>query len=204
MEAIRTRLGLGLIVLCSLMLATGCELDSGDDADAEDVGVETSGTPDATLDTAEDCSANDICNPACAADPDCTTCDCDRQNNVCNVSTDYTDSACGCDPDCSTRSTCDDDDGVCDTYCHARDNDCDDDCNWYEDVCEAEANHSSERCDNDPDCTGSDAACSNDGHCDTFCDPTTSASQPLAGCTEIPEYDCKDPDCDEDCDGSCD
>lgn len=196
MEAIRTRLGLALIILCTLILATGCELDSGT-SDAGDVGTtDATTTPDAVADQALDCSANGICNSACAADPDCTTCDCDRQNNVCNVSTDYTDSACGCDPDCSTRSTCDDDDGVCDTYCHARDNDCDDDCNWYEDVCEAEANHSSERCDNDPDCTGSDAACSSDGHCDTFCDPTNP--------NPPPEYDCKDPDCDEDTDGSCD
>lgn len=143
-----------------------------------------------------DCSANGICNPACADDPDCATCDCDRQDNVCNVSIDYTDSACGCDPDCATRDTCDDDDGVCDTYCHARDNDCPDDCNWYWDVCEAEANHSDNPCDNDPDCGPGNVACSDDGHCDTFCDPTN--------LNPPPEYDCTDPNCDEDADGSCD
>ena len=179
------------------MLATGCELDSGDDADAGDVGTtDATSTPDGTADVALDCSANGICNSACAADPDCTPCDCDRDDNLCNMSVDYSrDSQCGCDPDCATRDLCDDDDGVCDDYCHARDDDCPDSCNYYDDICEADEDHSSERCDNDPHCTGSDSACSTDGHCDTYCDPETS---PGSG-----QYDCKDADCTENDDGEC-
>jgi hypothetical protein len=145
------------------------------------------------------CSLDTFCDTLCASDPDCGSCACDRDNGRCDAADDYTDPDnagidqffCACDPDCvGETDACPAGDG-CDPYCGARDGDCSCNCDFFDGICEADNDHSTDKCTCDDACAGNAKACTEDGHCDTFCDPTN----PVAGGTE---YICADvPDCSE-------
>jgi hypothetical protein len=134
--------------------------------------------------SARACANDGVCDSNCVsdADPDCGTCDCDRVAGRCDAAREETRDACSCDTDCSGDRACQDD-GDCDEYCLARDDDCPCDCNYYNDICEAESDGTDVECDCDPECdSAGNNACTSDGHCDNFCDPSGI---------------CKDPDCDD-------
>lgn len=119
----------------------------------------------------------------CAVDELCTggvcvaTCDCDFSGGICEPDSPGSTTACSCDPDCSGTTPCGAD-GHCDSWCPANsDPDCNCACD-YNEYCEAGTQGGTDTCACDPDCELNEWACSDDGHCDTWC---------LAGA---------DPDCD--------
>jgi hypothetical protein len=101
---------------------------------------------------------------------DCVVlCDCDYYPNVCEASAPGSTIACACDPDCSGGLLPCVLDGHCDTWCPANeDPDCGCSCD-YNEYCEAADQNSTDTCLCDPDCEPHDWACSDDGHCDTWC-----------------------------------
>jgi hypothetical protein len=106
-------------------------------------------------------------------------CDCDFNAGICEPEAPGSTTACGCDPDCGTPCG---QDGHCDSWCPAgQDPDCACACD-YNEYCEADAQGSSATCPCDPDCELHEVACSDDGHCDTFCpDPPAADADPDCG-----------------------
>jgi hypothetical protein len=108
------------------------------------------------------CDPDEICESGeCIA-----TCDCDFYPGICEPDAPNSTTACSCDPDCGTPCGAD---GHCDSWCPVdEDPDCGCACDFNE-YCEAEAMDSSTTCDCDPDCEPNEYACSDDGHCDSYC-----------------------------------
>jgi hypothetical protein len=108
------------------------------------------------------CNQGEICqNGQCVA-----PCDCDFYPGICEPDAPNSTTPCPCDPDCGTPCGAD---GHCDTWCPSGDDpDCSCVCD-YNEYCEADAPDSDVTCSCDPDCEPHEYACSDDGHCDTFC-----------------------------------
>lgn len=99
-------------------------------------------------------------------------CYCDYNVGICEPDAPGSLNPCPCDPDCDGGKDPCVADGHCDTWCPpGSDPDCDyGDCYCdYNEFCEAESPGSTEICPCDPDCLPNDRACSDDGHCDTYC-----------------------------------
>lgn len=158
-------------------------------------------------------SGDGVCGAGCtsATDSDCGTCTCDVFSGICNVSTNGSTNACTCDPDCGTPCGSD---GTCDTMCPAgADPDCEVECECDTNrFCEAARPGTTDTCTCDDDCGAGDAACSADGHCDTFCpDGEDPDCAPTCDCDYNPGIcEAEAPgastacDCDEDCAGGLD
>jgi len=194
---------IGLLAgIAVLAVVVGCELEGGGPLDDEFADTGTTDTGN-TTDTGgevppERCIADGVCEPGCGgADPDCGVCSCDRQVGRCDAGAPNSTARCDCDPDCAGAGAfaCGTD-GSCDTYCPSgSDPDCappppaECACDYYRNVCEARSRGSSDVCACDPDCAGGRSACSDDGHCDTFCpdgvDPDCS-TEPTCSCDYNP------------------
>jgi len=110
----------------------------------------------------------------CGVDEVCTggscvvSCDCDFYAGICEPDSPGSTTACACDPDCTGGTPCDSD-GHCDTWCPSgADPDCTCACD-YNEYCEAGTQGGTDTCACDPDCELNEEACSDDGHCDTWC-----------------------------------
>ncbi|MBI5480801.1 MAG: hypothetical protein HY906_18225 [Deltaproteobacteria bacterium] len=105
----------------------------------------------------------------CSAGECAAVCDCDYTTGICEPAAPNSTTACVCDPDCSGGKRPCVSDGYCDSWCPAgADPDCGCACD-YNEYCEAAEVDSYETCACDPDCELHDWACSDDGHCDTWC-----------------------------------
>lgn len=117
------------------------------------------------------------CPPATECDPSgsiatgvCVdVCGCDFIAGVCEPGTPDSTAACACDGDCAGGGSPCVADAYCDSWCPAgADPDCGCACD-YNEYCEAASVGSSATCTCDPSCELHEVACSDDGHCDTWC-----------------------------------
>jgi hypothetical protein len=110
------------------------------------------------------CLQGQVCSNGACVD----ACDCDFTHGICEPTAPGSTTACSCDPDCSGTSACGAD-AYCDSWCPPNvDPDCNCGCT-YNEYCEADAVGSTGTCSCDPDCEVNEVACSDDGHCDTWC-----------------------------------
>ena len=108
------------------------------------------------------CDQGQACQSGTCIEP----CNCDFFPGICEASAPGSSQACSCDLDCGSACTAD---SHCDTWCPAgSDPDCSCGCD-YNEYCEAAAQNSTDTCSCDPDCELNEDACSDDGHCDTWC-----------------------------------
>jgi len=109
-----------------------------------------------------DCPGEQTCQEGMCGD----YCTCDKETGICEADSPNTTTPCSCDPDCGTPCQAD---GYCDYWCApGADDDCGCICDFNE-YCEAEAQGSSTSCPCDIDCELHEYACSDDGHCDSYC-----------------------------------
>ena len=155
-----------------------CSVDCVDECDTEGA-QDCTASGDGYMVCSMDHDADDCYEwgPVISCDPgdtcqggECVTpCDCDFHPGVCEPDGPNSTTACPCDPDCGGGTQPCGDDGHCDSWCPpGEDPDCDCYCD-YNEYCEAESAGSTDTCECDPDCRLHDYACSDDGHCDTFC-----------------------------------
>ena len=120
------------------------------------------------------------CGPGCSAGELCawesgscvTSCACDFDVGFCEPDAPDSFTACGCDPDCAPSPgggwPCTGD-GYCDVWCPIdSDPDCYCSCD-YNGYCEAAEYGSTATCMCDEACEPHESACSDDGHCDSWC-----------------------------------
>ncbi len=110
------------------------------------------------------CSDGQTCDNGQCTD----SCSCDFFPGICEVEAPGSSVACSCDDDCTNGSPCSAD-SHCDSWCPAgEDPDCDCTCD-YNEYCEAASPGTTDTCTCDPDCEPNESACSDDGHCDSYC-----------------------------------
>jgi hypothetical protein len=155
--------------VCSATCQDECTTSGAKECTASGTGYRTCGNHDG--DTCLEWSLETTCptGQTCTNGTCATVCDCDFYRDICEPGAPNSAVACSCDPDCSGGKQPCGDDGHCDSWCPAGvDPDCGCSCD-YNEYCEAAERDSSETCLCDPDCEPHDWACSDDGHCDTWC-----------------------------------